>query len=52
MYEKAEQRQKLSMLGWLNIYNNFLSNQYLWEHEQILWLSKYQSRSYIAQGPG
>ncbi|GFF46513.1 hypothetical protein IFM46972_08059 [Aspergillus udagawae] len=52
MYEKAEQRRKLGMLGRSNVYNNFSSDRYLREHEQMLWLGKYQSRSYVARGPG
>ncbi|KAB8252928.1 hypothetical protein BDV35DRAFT_386978 [Aspergillus flavus] len=43
---------KLGMLGWSNVYNNFSSDQYLREHKQMLWLGKYQSRSYVARGPG
>ncbi|KAH2311335.1 hypothetical protein LV164_000399 [Aspergillus fumigatus] len=52
MYDKAEQRRKLGMLGRSNVYNNFSSDRYLREHEQMLWLGKYQSRSYVARGPG
>lgn len=44
MYDKAEQRRKLGLLGRENIYKNFSSERYLREHEQMLWLGKYRSR--------
>ncbi|KAE8151472.1 hypothetical protein BDV25DRAFT_171424 [Aspergillus avenaceus] len=50
MYAKTEQRRQLGMLGRSNVLNSFSSDRYLREHEQMLWLGKYQSRSYIARG--
>ncbi|KAL3459331.1 hypothetical protein BJX64DRAFT_301426 [Aspergillus heterothallicus] len=44
MYDKAEQRRKLGLLGRSNIYSNFSSDRYLREHEQMLWLGHYRSR--------
>jgi glycosyltransferase involved in cell wall biosynthesis len=44
MYEKAEQRRKLGLLGRENIYRNFSSERYLREHEQMLRLGDYRSR--------
>ncbi|KAJ0344836.1 hypothetical protein COL922a_014949, partial [Colletotrichum nupharicola] len=46
MYAKVEQRRKLGMLGRANVQNSFSSDRYLREHEQMLWLGKYQSHSY------
>ena len=51
MYDKAEQRRRFGMLGRSNVLNSFSSDRYLREHEQMLWLGKYRSRSYIACGP-
>ncbi|KAL3492287.1 hypothetical protein BJX62DRAFT_250706 [Aspergillus germanicus] len=44
MYDKAEQRRKLGLLGRANIYRNFSSERYLREHEQMLRLGDYRSR--------
>ncbi|KAL3441768.1 hypothetical protein BJX65DRAFT_322050 [Aspergillus insuetus] len=44
MYDKAEQRRKLGLLGRANIYKNFSSERYLREHEQMLRLGDYRSR--------
>ncbi|KAL3476615.1 hypothetical protein BJX99DRAFT_258167 [Aspergillus californicus] len=49
MYAKVEQRRKFGMLGRTNVQNSFSSDRYLREHEQLLWLGKYQSQSYIAR---
>ncbi|KAL4874591.1 hypothetical protein BJY04DRAFT_11897 [Aspergillus karnatakaensis] len=49
MYAKVEQRRALGMLGRANVQNSFSSDRYLREHEQLLWLGKYQSQSYIAR---
>jgi hypothetical protein len=49
MYAKVEQRRKFGMLGRANVQNSFSSDRYLREHEQLLWLGKYQSHSYIAR---
>ncbi|KAL3443104.1 hypothetical protein BJX65DRAFT_312121 [Aspergillus insuetus] len=49
MYAKVEQRRKLGMLGRANVQNSFSSDRYLREHEQMLWLGKYQSHSYVAR---
>ncbi|KAL4914633.1 hypothetical protein BDW62DRAFT_204388 [Aspergillus aurantiobrunneus] len=49
MYAKAEQRRKFGMLGRTNVQSSFSSDRYLREHEQLLWLGKYQSHSYIAR---
>ncbi|KAL4783564.1 hypothetical protein BJX76DRAFT_357832 [Aspergillus varians] len=49
MYAKVEQRRKFGMLGRKNVQNSFSSDRYLREHEQLLWLGKYQSQSYIAR---
>lgn len=48
MYDKTEQRRKLGLLGRENIFKNFSSERYLREHEQMLWLGKYQSRRAFA----
>ncbi|KAI9371571.1 hypothetical protein BJX61DRAFT_510991 [Aspergillus egyptiacus] len=49
MYAKVDQRRRLGMLGRTNVQNSFSSDRYLREHEQLLWLGKYQSHSYIAR---
>jgi glycosyltransferase involved in cell wall biosynthesis len=49
MYEKTEQRRRLGMMGRTNMLNSFSSDRYLREHEQMLWIGKYQSRSYNAR---
>jgi glycosyltransferase involved in cell wall biosynthesis len=46
MYEKNEQRRALGMMGRANVLNSFSSDRYLREHEQMLWIGKYRSRSY------
>ena len=46
MYNKVEQRRKLGMLGRNNVLNNFSSDRYLREHEQMLWIGKYRSPTY------
>lgn len=51
MYAKQEQRRRLGMLGRSNVLNSFSSDRYLREHEQMLWLGKYRSRSYVARRP-
>ncbi|KAL4971571.1 hypothetical protein BDW66DRAFT_155530 [Aspergillus desertorum] len=49
MYAKAEQRRKFGMLGRENVLNSFSSDRYLREHEQLLWIGKYQSQSFVAR---
>ncbi|KAL2831504.1 hypothetical protein BDW59DRAFT_131293 [Aspergillus cavernicola] len=49
MYAKVEQRRRFGMLGRTNVQNSFSSDRYLREHEQLLWLGKYQSHSYVAR---
>ncbi|KAE8355715.1 hypothetical protein BDV28DRAFT_162634 [Aspergillus coremiiformis] len=49
MYDKTDQRRQLGMRGRSNVLNSFSSDRYLREHEQMLWLGKYQSRSYVAR---
>ncbi|KAE8414460.1 hypothetical protein BDV36DRAFT_299007 [Aspergillus pseudocaelatus] len=49
MYAKTEQRRRLGMRGRDNVLNNFSEHRYLREHEQMLWIGKYQSRSFIAR---
>lgn len=49
MYAKQEQRRKLGMMGRDNVLSSFSSDRYLREHEQMLWIGKYQSRSYRAR---
>ncbi|RAL10682.1 glycosyltransferase family 4 protein [Aspergillus homomorphus CBS 101889] len=51
MYEKQEQRRKFGMQGRDNVLASFSSHRYLREHEQMMWLGKYQSLSYFAHGP-
>lgn len=43
MYDKSEQRRALGMRGRQNVLNNFSSERYLREHEQMLWLGKLRS---------
>ncbi|PYI09575.1 glycosyl transferase [Aspergillus sclerotiicarbonarius CBS 121057] len=50
MYEKVEQRRQFGMQGRDNVLKSFSSHRYLREHEQMLWLGKYQSQSYVARG--
>lgn len=49
MYAKQDQRRALGMKGRDNVLNSFSSHRYLREHEQMLWLGKYQSHSFIAR---
>jgi glycosyltransferase involved in cell wall biosynthesis len=49
MYDKTEQRRALGMMGRVNVLNSFSSDRYLREHEQMLWIGKYQSPSYNAR---
>ncbi|GJP88494.1 glycosyl transferase [Aspergillus niger] len=49
MYEKVEQRRQFGMQGRANVLKSFSSHRYLREHEQMLWLGKYQSESYVAR---
>jgi hypothetical protein len=49
MYAKEEQRRKLGMLGRANVLSSFSSERYLREHEQMLWIGKIQSPSYLAR---
>ncbi|PYH91621.1 glycosyl transferase [Aspergillus ellipticus CBS 707.79] len=51
MYEKQEERRQFGMQGRDNVLKSFSSHRYLREHEQMLWLGKYQSQSYVARGP-
>ncbi|OJJ45021.1 hypothetical protein ASPZODRAFT_27050 [Penicilliopsis zonata CBS 506.65] len=51
MYEQVEQRRQLGMRGRANVLRNFSSHRYLREHEQMLWLGKFQSKSFVARGP-
>ncbi|KHN97553.1 glycosyl transferase, group 1 family protein [Metarhizium album ARSEF 1941] len=46
IYAKTEQRRALGMRGRQNVLNNFSSERYLREHEQMLWIGKYRSRSH------
>jgi glycosyltransferase involved in cell wall biosynthesis len=46
MYDKTAQRRRLGMLGRENVLQNFSSERYLREHEQMLWIGKYHSRTY------
>ena len=45
----SPRRRALGMKGRDNVLNSFSSHRYLREHEQMLWLGKYQSHSYIAR---
>jgi hypothetical protein len=49
MYAKQEQRRRLGMLGRDNVINSFSEGRYLREHEQMLWIGKYQAPSYKAR---
>jgi glycosyltransferase involved in cell wall biosynthesis len=49
MYEKAEQRRRLGMMGRTNVQTSFSEERYLREHEQMLWIGKHQSTSYQAK---
>ncbi|KAL4967041.1 glycosyltransferase family 4 protein [Aspergillus stella-maris] len=49
MYAKAEKRRQFGMLGRKNVLNSFSSDRYLREHEQLLWLGKYQAQSFVAR---
>ncbi|CBF80400.1 hypothetical protein AN8369.2 [Aspergillus nidulans FGSC A4] len=49
MYAKIEQRRKFGMLGRANVLNSFSSDRYLREHEQLLWIGKWQSRSFVTR---
>lgn len=49
MYDKAESRRKLGMMGRNNVINSFSSERYLREHEQLLWIGKLQSPSYLTR---
>jgi glycosyltransferase involved in cell wall biosynthesis len=49
MYDKAESRRKLGMMGRNNVINSFSSERYLREHEQLLWVGKLQSPSYLSR---
>ncbi|KAI5367114.1 hypothetical protein Slin14017_G021500 [Septoria linicola] len=49
MYAKEDQRRKLGMMGRANVLNSFSSTRYLREHEQMLWIGKAQSPSYLAR---
>jgi hypothetical protein len=46
MYKKTEQRRRLGMMGRTNVLNSFSSDRYLREHEQMLWIGKYQAPCY------
>lgn len=49
MYEKIEKRRSLGMVGRANVQTSFSQERYLREHEQMLWIGKYQSYSYTAR---
>ncbi|KAJ5908940.1 hypothetical protein N7495_001622 [Penicillium taxi] len=49
MYAKQEQRIRFGMKGRDNVLNSFSSHRYLREHEQMLWLGKYQSHSFMSR---
>lgn len=49
MYEKADQRRKLGMMGRTNVLNSFSEGRYLREHEQMLWIGKQQSPRYLSR---
>ncbi|TKA72816.1 hypothetical protein B0A49_05480 [Cryomyces minteri] len=51
MYEKTEQRRRLGMLGRANVLNSFSSDRYLREHEQMLWIGKFDINNFH-QSPG
>ncbi|TWU71439.1 hypothetical protein ED733_002723 [Metarhizium rileyi] len=46
IYAKTEQRRALGMRGRQNVLNNFSSERYLREHEQMLWIGKYRSKAH------
>jgi glycosyltransferase involved in cell wall biosynthesis len=46
IYAKTEQRRALGMRGRQNVLNNFSSERYLREHEQMLWIGKYRSQAF------
>ncbi|KID95494.1 glycosyl transferase, group 1 family protein, partial [Metarhizium majus ARSEF 297] len=46
IYAKTEQRRALGMRGRQNVLNNFSSERYLREHEQMLWVGKYRSQAH------
>jgi hypothetical protein len=46
IYEKTDQRRALGMLSRSLVLNSFSPERYLREHEQMLWIGKYQSKSY------
>jgi len=50
MDEKKECRRKLGMRGRENVFENFSCERYLREHEQMLWVGKYNSPSWRAKG--
>lgn len=53
MYAKRESRRALGMLGRQNVFNNFSSDRYLREHEQMLWIGKLRSPAHRARSnPG
>ncbi|KAJ9624552.1 hypothetical protein H2203_005287 [Taxawa tesnikishii (nom. ined.)] len=45
LYEKADLRRKLGMMGRDNVLNSFSADRYLREHEQMLWIGKHQNVS-------
>ncbi|CAG8959327.1 hypothetical protein HYFRA_00013097 [Hymenoscyphus fraxineus] len=49
MYEKAEHRRRLGMMGRTNVLNSFSEGRYLKEHEQLLWIGKNQAPAYRAR---
>ncbi|KAK3719243.1 hypothetical protein LTR37_004462 [Vermiconidia calcicola] len=49
MYEKAEKRRELGMMGRANVLNSFSEGRYLREHEQMLWIGKQQSPRYLSR---
>jgi glycosyltransferase involved in cell wall biosynthesis len=49
MNDKTEQRRQLGMMGRTNVLNNFSSDHYLREHEQMLWIGKHQAPCYRAR---
>jgi hypothetical protein len=46
MYDKTEQRRRLGLKARDNVLSSFSSDRYLREHEQMLWIGRYQSISY------
>lgn len=49
MYEKAEHRRRLGMMGRTNVLNSFSEGRYLREHEQLLWIGKNQAPAFRAR---